>query len=144
VPAVGAVEETTFEIQGQPDVDNGYATLSFSWPNGADWDFYVYGPDGAPVGSGATLANPETIRIPDPVAGTYTVVADNYEGGSETDDWSGEVTFESPAPPQYSGTKEAWLLSCTDKRGKLVSTQEVVVDRGETVDVGAACRRDKS
>ena len=139
VPAVGESEETTFEILGQPEVDNGFATLSFSWPNGADWDYYVLGPDGEPVGSGATLANPEQVRIPDPVAGTYTVIAENYEGGSVEDDWTGEVTFQSPDPAQYSGIKEAWQLTCY-RKGKLLSSRAVVVDRGERIRVGAACR----
>ena len=139
VPAEGESEETTFEVLGQPEVDNGFATLSFSWPNGADWDYYVLGPDGDPVGSGATLANPEQIRIPDPVAGTYTVVAENYEGGSVDDDWTGEVTFQSPDPAQYSGIKESWQLTCY-RKGKLLSSRAVVVDRGERVRVGAVCR----
>ncbi len=139
VPAGGASEETTFEIQGQPEVDNGFATLSFEWPGGADWDFYVLGPDGEPVGSGATLANPEEVVIPDPVAGTYTVVAENYEGGSADDDWSGEVTFQSPTPPQDNGIDEAWQVTCL-KRGRILASQEVVVDRGEVARLGAVCR----
>ncbi|MBD8868788.1 M14 family metallopeptidase [Nocardioides donggukensis] len=143
VPGTREQETTTFEIGGLPEVDNGFATLTFPWPNGADWDFFVLGPDGEAVGSGATLANPEVIRIPDPVAGTYTVIAENYEGGSAEDDWSGEVTFQSPDPPSYTGIKEAWLLTCSDKRGNVVNTREVVVDRGETFRAGAACRRDK-
>jgi hypothetical protein len=139
VPAEGAVEETTFDISGQPDVDNGYATLSFSWPNGADWDFYVEGPDGQPVGSGATLANPEVIKIPDPVAGTYTVIAENYEAGTAEDDWAGEVTFQGPDPAQTSGIEEAWQVTCL-RKGKVLASREVVVDRGELVSIGRACR----
>ncbi len=139
VPAVGGSEESTVEVLGQPEVDNGFATLSFEWPNGADWDFYVLGPDGEPVGSGATLANPEVIKIPDPVAGTYTVVAENYEDGSAEDDWTGEVSFQSPEPPQESGIKEAWQVTCL-RRGKILASQEVVVDRGEVARVGKACR----
>ena len=139
VPAVGESEETTFEILGQPEVDNGFATLSFGWPDGADWDFYVEGPDGQPVGSGATLANPEEIVIPDPVAGTYTVVAENYEAGSAEDDWTGEVTFQSPTPPQDNGIDEAWQVTCL-KKGRILASQDVVVDRGEVVRLGAVCK----
>lgn len=144
VPAVGGDETTTFEVQGLPDADNGFATLSFPWDGDAvDWDFFVLGPDGTPVGSGATLANPEVIRIPDPVPGTYTVIANNYDGGSAASDWSGEVTFQSPDPPQYTGIKEAWQLTCTDSHGRVLASQEVVVDRGETAYVNHACKRDK-
>jgi hypothetical protein len=142
VPAVGQQEETTFEVDGLPEADNGFATVTVDWPSdnaqAYDWDFYVEGPDGQTVGSGATLANPEVITIPDPVPGTYTLIADNYAGGDAAHDWSGEVTFQSPEPPQYSGIKEAWQLTC-ERRGKIVSSREVIVDRGDTVAVGKAC-----
>ena len=144
VPAVGQSEETTFEVRGLPEADNGWATLRFSWPStnadAYDWDFYVVGPDGQSVGSGATLANPEVIKIPDPVAGTYTVTADNYAGGDAAHDWTGEVTFQSPDPPSYTGIKEAWTLSCTDAGGNILASRQVIVDRGQLVDVGNACR----
>ena len=134
-------------IRGLPEVDNGFAKLSISWPStdpeDYDWDFYVLGPDGEPVGSGATLANPEQISIPDPVPGTYTVVAENYAGGDADHDWTGTVSFEGPTPPSYSGIEEAWLLTCEDKRGKVVNAREVIIDRGETVDVGPVCQREK-
>ena len=139
VPEVGESEETSFEILGQPEVDNGFATLSFGWPDGADWDFYVLGPDGEPVGSGATLANPEEIVIPDPVAGTYTVVAENYEGGTAEDDWTGEVSFQSPTPPQDNGIDEAWQVTCL-KKGRILASQDVVVNRGEVARLGAVCK----
>jgi hypothetical protein len=143
-PAEGESEELTFEVDGLPEVDNGFAVLEFAWPGGADWDFYVEGPDGEPLGSGATLANPEVIRIPDPVAGTYTVIAENYEGGTVEQDWTGEVSFESPDPPTFTGIKEKWVLSCTGPRGRVLATRHVVVDRGETVDVRKACSRTRA
>ena len=68
-------------------------------PEAQDWDFFLTGPDGEPVGSGATLANPEVIRIPDPQPGTYTLEANNYAGGSAQYDWSGAVTFEARPRP---------------------------------------------
>jgi hypothetical protein len=144
VPPVGSSESTTFEVQGLPEADNGYAVVSIGWPsdnpNAYDWDFTVLGPDGTPVGSGATLANPEVIRIPDPQAGTYTIVADNYAGGDAAHDWTGEVTFESPDPPVDTGVTESWLVSCRDRQGRVLGTREVVVDRGEVAGVGEICR----
>ena len=137
VPAEGESEETTFEVDGLPDADNGFARVSIAWPDGADWDFFVTGPDGSTVGSGATLDNPEVITIPDPVAGTYTVEAQNYEGAVA--EWEGEVSFSGPEPPQTSGIKEAWQLTCTGGRGDVKASRRVVVDRGEKVDVGRAC-----
>ncbi|WP_374458108.1 M14 family zinc carboxypeptidase [Nocardioides sp.] len=145
VPAVGSNESTTFEVQGLPTADNGYAVVSIGWPSdnptAYDWDFTVLGPDGTPVGSGATLANPEVIRIPDPQPGTYTIVADNYAGGDAAHDWTGQVTFESPDPPIDTGVKESWLVSCTDRKGRVLGTREVVVDRGQVAGVGEICRR---
>ncbi len=144
VPPVGSSESTTFEVQGLPEADNGYAVVSIGWPsdnpNAYDWDFTVLGPDGTPVGSGATLANPEVIRIPDPQPGTYTIVADNYAGGDAAHDWTGEVTFESPDPPVDTGITESWLVSCRDRRGQVLGTREVIVDRGEVAGVGEICR----
>ena len=51
--------------------------------------------------------------------------------------------FRNPDPYSPTGTKEAWLLSCADKRGNVLATREVIVDRGEAVDVGNACKRNK-
>lgn len=145
IPAVGSSESTTFEVSGLPEADNGFLDVSVGWPSddaeAYDWDFTLLGPDGAPVGSGATLANPETIRVPDPAPGTYTLVADNFAGGDAAHDWSGTVTFESPDPPIDTGVKEAWLVSCTNNRGTVFGTREVVVDRGQVVGVGDLCRR---
>lgn len=148
VPAEGDSEYVTFEVQGMPAVDNGWLDVSISWPATADpeaqdWDFFLYGPDGAPVGSGATLANPEKITIPDPKPGTYTLEANNYLGGTAEYDWSGTVGFRNPDPYRPTGTREAWLLSCADKRGNVLATREVIVERGQRVDVGAACKRVK-
>lgn len=140
VPGLRETETSTFEIQGLPDVDNGTAELSFEWPNGADWDFDVLDPAGEPIASAATLANPEVATIPDPVPGTYTVVATNYAGGSAEDDWTGEVNFEGPVPATYTGLKEAWTLTCAKKNGRVVNTQEVIVDRGRRFDAGNACK----
>ena len=53
-----------------------------------------------PVGSGATLANPEVITIPDPQPGTYTLEANNYLGGSAEYDWSGDGDLQEPEPAQ--------------------------------------------
>ena len=64
-------------------------------------------------------------------------------GGTAEYDWSGTVGFRNPDFYSPTGTKEAWLLSCADKRGNVLATREVIVDRGEAVDVGNACKRNK-
>ena len=35
--------------------------------------------------------------------------------------------------------KEAWQLTCEDKKGKVRATRNVVVDRGDRVNVGNVC-----
>lgn len=55
------------------------------------------------------------------------------------DDWSGEVRFRSPTPTTI-GTKEAWTFTCRPPTGGAV-TRQVTVDRGQSVDLGNACKR---
>lgn len=145
VPAVGEQEQTTFRIQGLPDVDNGSAILRFEWPGGGeatDWDYTILDPEGEPIASAATAADPEVATIPDPVPGKYTVVAENYDGGSAETDWSGEVTFKGPEPATYSGLHEAYMLTCSDPTGRVVNTRSVIVDRGKVRALGQACNPD--
>jgi hypothetical protein len=146
VPGVGKVETTTFTVQ-PGNFDNGSAVLEFSWPDPTpsdtedqDWDFYVIGPDGkTEVASAATLANPEKARIIAPAPGTYTVIVDNYAGGTASTDWAGKVTFEPPLP-STTGKVEAWTLTCEKPDGRVVSSRQLVAMRGERIDVGKVCQ----
>ncbi|WP_226346052.1 M14 family zinc carboxypeptidase [Agilicoccus flavus] len=146
VPALGKSEQATFTVAGPPAADNGKVVVEVGWTGdtgnpAVDWDVEILGPDGKPVASAGTLAQPEKATLLDPVPGTYTVRVTNFAGGASAD-WRGKVTFASPAPATYSGLKEAWTLTCTrDARRKVVNTMEVVVDRGGVADVGRrACR----
>lgn len=146
VPAVGESEFATFEVKGLPAYDNGAASVKVSWPGQSgdealDWDVFVRNSAGDIVATAATLADPEVALLIDPVPGEYTVEVNNYAGGTAAGDWSGQVTFEQPQAPYQTGVKEAWMLTCRTTGGRLVSTRRVVVDRGDTVDVGNACRR---
>jgi hypothetical protein len=63
--------------------------------------------------------------------------------GSVTGDdgWTnGHVMFLSPTP-RHEDAKEAWRLTCTAKKGKVRATRNVVVDRGDRVNVGNVCPR---
>jgi hypothetical protein len=146
VPAERATERTTFTIEGLPEADNGTATVTVQWPGASvDWDVYVLDSEGNQVASAASLANPEEAVLVDPVPGEYTVVVENYEGGSASTDWTGSVSFAGPTPPAYTGLKEAWMLTCTDRRtGRVVGTRPVVVDRGGVARVGSICHRGRS
>lgn len=143
IPAEGASEYATFTITGLPTYDNGKAEVRVQWPDAAvDWDVYVYDDQGRQVASAASVADPEVAVLIDPVPGTYTVELNNYDGGA-TSDWTGQVTFGSPTPATYTGVKEAWTLTCSTSTGTQVSARQVVVDRGEQVDVGNACKKAK-
>jgi hypothetical protein len=61
-------------------------------------------------------------------------------GGGTLSPWSGGVTFASPQAPVH-GDREAWTLTCETAGGKVLGTKQVVVDRGQTVDVGNVCGR---
>lgn len=134
----GPLETSTFTIE--PGFDNAFADLRFNWATaGPDWDFYVRGPNGDIVGSAATGDRPEVLTLRDPVPGTYTLVAFNYSGGGvDGRDWAGTIEFRNPTP-RVVNEPEPWILTCTDRRGKVTSVKEVFVERGETVDVGNAC-----
>lgn len=139
-PAEGESEETTFTVPGAPN-DNARAIVEVGWPGGADWDVDIFDADGNQVAQAATLDNPEVAVLIDPPAGTYTLRMTNYEGGTPEADWTGSVEFAGPTPATYSGLKEAWIFTCSNsKTGKVLSTREVVVDRGRTARVGNACR----
>ncbi len=140
VPAVGESEEITFTVEGLPEADNFTAELHVAWPDpDVDWDVYIYDADGNPVASAASLDDPEIARLIEPAAGEYTAVIENYEGGA-TSDWTARVEFTPPPSKVVTGVKESWKLTCR-KGGRITSVREVVVDRGETVDVGWACRK---
>jgi len=147
VPAVGGSEFTDVTIQGLPTYDNGKVVFTFGWngPNPdpvTDWDFYIYDAEGNQVASAATLANPEVATALDPVPGGYRVEAVNYANGA-TADWTGTMSFLPPDPAIVTGVKESWNLTCENKQGKVLGTRSIVVDRGQSVDVGNPCSRAK-
>jgi hypothetical protein len=147
IPAVGSSEFSDVTIQGLPTYDNGKVLFTFGWqgPNpdpNVDWDFYIYDSAGNQVASAATLANPEIAAALDPVPGGYRVEAVNYGGGSAAD-WTGTMSFQAPDPAIVTGVKETWNLTCENKQGKVLGTRSIVVDRGESVDVGNPCNRKK-
>ena len=144
IPAEGGSEQATFTITGLPTYHNARAEVRVQWPDASvDWDVYVYDSEGNPVASAASLADPEIAVLLEPQPGTYTVVVENYEGGTPATDWTGEVVFGAPDPAIVTGIKEAWNLTCTKNDGTVVTTREVIVDRGESVDVGNACKKAK-
>jgi hypothetical protein len=136
-------ERIPFTVKGMPEVDNGKVAVSINWATrNTDWDLFVVDANGNTVTSSASGGtNSETAVLFDPPPGVYTAVIVNYSQAdpNAVDDWTGGlVRFSSPVPATY-GPKEAYTLTCSDRRGKLVGLTDVYVDRGETVDVGAVC-----
>ncbi len=142
----GAVESVDFEIGGPDKFDNGTATVRMEWGNPAtDWDLFIMDTaTGEIVAQSASFgANHEDALMIDPPAGTYRAYFVNYEGGAD-DDWtSAGVTFANPLPELRTGIKEAWQLTCAKPNGDVQSRRAVIVDRGETLDLGNACKKQK-
>jgi hypothetical protein len=64
---------------------------------------------------------------------------DQVDDAPALDDWTkGQVLFRSPTP-RHVDIKEAWHLTCEDKQGRVRATRDLVVDRGDRVDVGNVC-----
>jgi hypothetical protein len=139
-------EVIPFTIQGAPDVDNGEAHVRIEWTNpDNDWDLYILDEQGFIVGQSASFGtNYEDAVLIDPPAGNYRAVVVNYDQvDGPYDDWSnGTVTFASPKPAQ-PGVTESYTLTCERPGGSLIAVRQVIVNRGQSVDIGDFCRRRK-
>jgi hypothetical protein len=141
-PVAGPHESVPFTVGGPPAVDNGKLTVHVEWADpAADWDLYVVNAEGQVVTQSAQgdTTREDAIML-DPPPGEYTAVLVNYSGGAAADWTGGAVTFASPLPT-VRGPKESWMFSCLTPSGQVRATREVVVDRGQTVDLGNACAR---
>jgi hypothetical protein len=137
-------ESIPFTVRGPLDgVDNGRFTVHIEWSNPeTDWDIYVVNSAGAVVTQSAAFGDTtEDATLFDPPPGDYTVHVVNYDQvQSPPDDWfNGNVMFQSPTPRVATGTKESWTLTCTGSDGNLKGTRQVIVDRGQRVQVGNPC-----
>ncbi len=142
-PLEGDYEAIPFTIAGLPEADNGFATIHIEWSNPeTDWDLYVVDASGTVVGRSASYGDTdEDAVLVDPVPGEYLAIVVNYDqvDGAPFDDWSGgEVTFSGPEPPLV-GVREAWMVTCQRRDGSIAAVHQVIVDRGQTVDLGNAC-----
>lgn len=116
--------------------------MHIEWADPAnDWDVYVLDATGAIAAQSAAFGDTtEDAVLLDPAPGRYTAIIINYDQVTRTpDDWSGEVRFRSPTPTTI-GTKEAWTFTCRPPTGGAV-TRQGTVDRGQSVDLGNACKR---
>lgn len=144
-PSNLTAERIPFHVDGMPGVDNGRMNVSVDWTStNTDWDLYIVDSTGKQVASSASGGtNKERAVLFDPPPGNYTAVLVNFDqvDPATPDDWTNlRVEFASPTPIVY-GPKEAYTLTCSDRRGRLVGLADVFVDRGQTVDVGEVCTR---
>jgi Zinc carboxypeptidase len=134
-------ETFEFSVEESPAADNGRLTAHIEWSNPAnDWDLFVLNESGVIVAQSAAFgdANEDAVIV-DPAPGRYTAVIVNYDQASRRlDDWTGEIRFASP-PTTTFGPKETWTLRC-ETPANTTKTQQVIVDRGQTIDLGqTAC-----
>jgi hypothetical protein len=143
IPEEEQSETISFTVGGLPEYDNFTAELHLAWADpDVDWDVVVYDAEGDFVAAAESLANPEVARLIEPAAGEYTAEIINYSGGA-TSDYTAWLEFTPPPTEVVTGVKESWKFSCLDHRGRTLAEREVVVDRGQRVDIGRACRAAK-
>ena len=149
-------DNPTFQVRYDGFVAQDAASLggTLTWPDGSPVDYFqvdVYkaaGDDTWQLETSREVVSWSSglgvgefaIALP---AGNYRAVFVNYDGGA-TDDWtSAGVAFANPLPELRTGTKEAWTLTCSRPNGVVGATRAVVVDRGQTLDLGNACKQAK-
>jgi hypothetical protein len=122
-------------------------TVHIEWGNpDTDWDLYVVNADtGLVVTQSASFGDTtEDAVLVDPPPGNYVAHVVNYDQIDDSptyDDWTNShVTFLSPTP-RHEDIKEPWQLTCLDKKGHVRTTRNVVVDRGDRVNIGAVAKR---
>lgn len=70
----------------------GFVTVTISFPEGEDFELYVFGKDGTYVGESATANPKEQLRFFAPAPGVYTISVSSYISSSPT--YSGTVTLD--------------------------------------------------
>jgi hypothetical protein len=111
--------------------------------DGDDYDLYLYkgskSPDNAVASSTSGTAD-EALVYDYPEPGRYVLSVQNWlaKGG-----WTGKLEVFGSVP----GTEvvvpagiEAWTVTCTRPNGKLIGTEQIVIERGERKSV-TVCRR---
>ncbi|MGI8804996.1 MAG: M14 family zinc carboxypeptidase [Thermoleophilaceae bacterium] len=157
-----------FTVPDKPMTDNAKATVRIEFLPTSDWDMKVFvdsNRDGSSVGETEEVgssgnsppATSEEATFVEPIleeGEQYVARVVNY---AATDPYRGTVTFEGPDAFR-PGEVESWQLTC-ERRGEVVTSQQLFIERGETIDgldlcarrgggpgpnpVGGPCPRDK-
>ena len=146
--ANGTTLRQDFPFTVAPEHDNGYMTARIDWTNpvqnanaAQNWDLELYRveDDGSLTQLGksinSSLARPfEELQSTHMGAGDYVLRVVSIRALNPVG-FSGAVAFFPPEPP------EAYTLTCRDAKGRTLRVSEIVVDRGQRLDVGDPCRR---
>jgi hypothetical protein len=124
------------------DQDNGYMRARIDWTQtntNYDLELYRRNADGSLTQLGKSVnsaaARPfEELQSVHMGPGQYVLRVVNVQAVSVVAPFSGKVEFFPPEPP------EAYTLTCRTPAGQAIASQDVVVGRGQRVDVGEACR----
>jgi hypothetical protein len=143
--APGSTKDEPFEIPTGAGVDNGFATVRVDWASPAsDFDLYIYkdvngngvsdAADGDPIASSAAGETKfeETTIGPDPT-GKYVARIVNFAAADPTYDF--KVSFSGP-DPYKPATTETWKLTCESFSGTVLTSQDVLINRGQQQDPG--------
>lgn len=126
---------------------NESAEIRVEWPaESSDWDLEVYrdvnnsgtvdAPDGAPVansGLGPSDFEQTTLGGDSFQPGQYIVRMINFAAQPGAGDYTGTVTFKRSA--YQAARKESWSMSCESPDGRVLERKDVLVDRGQRLDV---------
>jgi hypothetical protein len=131
-------EDETFSITPQ---EAGFTTVVSVQGTGADdYDIELFRREGGQLvkvgDSGNLPSESETIVLEPAQAGEYVLRVYNYAAAGP---YTGKAEVYGLGPEVVkAGTKEAWTLECL-VGGRLLSTQKIVVDRGERLRVSEPC-----
>jgi hypothetical protein len=130
-----------FDVTPQDATNAVRVTLTAQVP-GEDYDLYVYKVNadntrGEQVGSSASSSGNEQVDMPTPPAGTYEAEVVNFTAVSNKFTLT-EAPYEIKREIT-TGHKEAYTLTCEDPGGKVLSTDSLVIDRGQMVDANIGC-----
>jgi Zinc carboxypeptidase len=138
----GDSEDHPFTIT--PDDHADQVRITLTWPTPEDYDLEVYkgkpgDPNAQKVGSsGNSPGMPEEVQLDHPEAGDYFVRVINFAAAVGT--WTAKVDRFTSTRTVTTGHKEAYRLSC-EVGGESGPGQDIIVDRGQVLDVQPSCPR---
>jgi hypothetical protein len=150
-----------------PEEAGNKVVVDLSWdytPQDYDLKLYHVKPDGSlePAGTGAGATGgsagssgeanglPEKIEVDRAQAGDYVARVIYYLTGAPqsvpgANDWHMSVGRFALKPDTIESGREYWTMSCETPDGEVLASQDVFVERGQTVtvDLGKGCKAKK-